>query len=192
MPLEYDQHVRLYDRWAEWRGGRPMPERVDLNPSKFGNLLPHLSLIETVENRFRYRLMGRHLIDDLRHDYTRSFVGEHSKADYAEALLRLLADVRDRRQPVFATARYHLHARVRRATSRLFLPFGPNLGAVDLILVSRVALSGAAWARVDWENALASMIDGIHFITGRDDLAVRCRAWEVAVVRAPPDSAQLS
>ncbi len=53
-----------YRYWQTKRGTRPMPRRLDIDPSELVPLLPHLQLTEIVDGgaRVRYRLVGTAIV----------------------------------------------------------------------------------------------------------------------------------
>jgi hypothetical protein len=69
-------HLDLYRYWDSKRAGRAIPARHDIDPAEMRHLLPHLSLVEaTIEGRFRYRLVGTRVVQDLGRDVTGTEVG---------------------------------------------------------------------------------------------------------------------
>ena len=61
-----------YRYWDSKRAGRAMPARSDLDPSEITALLPHVVLLDVLEEPldFRYRLMGTAIEANLSQRYT--------------------------------------------------------------------------------------------------------------------------
>ena len=62
--------LKLDDYWHSVRQGRAMPARQDIDPAGMRRLLPNVFLIDVIDRRFRWRLVGTR-IGDLEH-------GEHT------------------------------------------------------------------------------------------------------------------
>lgn len=175
---KFDQHMRLYAYWDEKRGDRPMPARADIDPADIGPLLSYITLMDIVDGRYRYRVMGSRAVEDLGHDYTGTFVGAHSGRAYATALIELVERVCTSRQPLFVSGRYKVKERVGRLTSRLFLPLSADGETVNMVLITRIAETARVNVPLDWERAIMAAIDRADPVADIDDLRHRCVAWE--------------
>ncbi|HLZ65862.1 MAG TPA: PAS domain-containing protein [Aliidongia sp.] len=69
---------RLHDYWLSKGGaeGR-IPQRSDIDPLELVDILPNLAIIEVVEGRWRYRLIGTRIVE---------FVGRDSTGKYFDEL----------------------------------------------------------------------------------------------------------
>lgn len=190
-PLTY--HADLFRYWTARRGGRSMPARSDLSPVDIPTLLPHLTLIDVVEGRFRYRLVGSRVVQDLGREMTGTWVGSHvTPAEYAAALCGIYEQVCASRRPIFTTGDYRSPSELTHAVSRLLVPLGEDGETVNMILVSRLSRydrNGSAaegWlgrteGRVS-ESAEVASLDEVVALTRRWD--ERCAATELSSLGA--------
>ena len=74
--LRFPHHVELYRYWDAKRDGRPMPSRCDFDPCQVSALLSHLMIVDKFAGRFRYRLVGTVVADDMGRDLTGSRILE--------------------------------------------------------------------------------------------------------------------
>jgi hypothetical protein len=79
MPVEapLSHHLDHYRYWLAKRGTRVMPARSDINPADFPLLLPYLVLVESVDDQFRYRLVGSAITRAAGYDPTGRAVGSN-------------------------------------------------------------------------------------------------------------------
>ena len=129
-----------------------MPARRDLEPTEIPALLPYLTLIDRVQGRFRYRLVGTALSEELGRELTGSYVGSHAKPpEYATAIRALYQGVFATGRPVFTTGEYRSPSRAVHAVSRLMLPLSDDGGSVNMVMFTRIArFNRNARAGVDW------------------------------------------
>ena len=73
-------HLDLYRYWLAKRGGRPMPQRSDINPTEIPALLPYIGIIEKADGELRYRLIGTSMAEQLGFDATGAAVGSYVPA----------------------------------------------------------------------------------------------------------------
>lgn len=93
-PAIHDARLRkLHDYWLAKKGDRPAPARADILPEEMTDILPWVFLMEKVEERLRYRLVGdafREIygtkligmfLDEIDLDHiTASYIGEYATA----------------------------------------------------------------------------------------------------------------
>src|SRR5260370_37561181 len=84
MPISH--HIDLYRYWLAKRADRSMPVRRDINPGDIPALLPYLMIVDKVDDRFRYRLVGIATAREIGHDPTGSLVGFYGLEGAAAAL----------------------------------------------------------------------------------------------------------
>lgn len=130
----------FFDVWERLRGDRPAPSRRDFGPEDFKFALPHMALVDVVEDRpdarptFRWRLVGTALESRLGWGLTGRPV------DTTDTLSPAAAD------EAYATAArwlvpHHSRMRVRRADGlrwrfeRLVLPLSPDGLRADMLAV---------------------------------------------------------
>jgi hypothetical protein len=68
-------------RWARdyWQGKRTsgrLPLRTQIDPIEMPRLLPYLMLIEVIDGRMRYRLVGTHVVAAAGYDFTGRYLDE--------------------------------------------------------------------------------------------------------------------
>jgi hypothetical protein len=120
--------------WQRVRGGRAMPSRRDIDPADMPALLPHLQLVDIVDGRFRYRLVGTALVDAFGRDYT----GEYPDAMFETArgpfICQVFTAVCEARRPMFLRSHYVTTRNLDLVADRLYLPLSRDGKAVDMIL----------------------------------------------------------
>jgi len=89
--------------WELKRGLRAMPRRRDIDPLDMPPpLLPHLELVELVQGRLRFRLIGTAIVDAMGRDATGRFLDQvlaGAQGDFVERAHRAAASAL---RPVFA------------------------------------------------------------------------------------------
>jgi hypothetical protein len=93
---------QLLDYWQAKRGARSFPSRHDLDPLEMPFAIGNLLLLDVVPGdplRFRYRLWGSNVAQQLGRDMTGHFVDEWEPKEFAEQLHRDYSGVVQRRQP---------------------------------------------------------------------------------------------
>lgn len=173
-------HAELYRHWDQKRGGRLLPARADFDPSEIRTALPHLQLLDIVDGRFRYRLVGTQVSADIGRDMTGSFAGTNvHPPGYGQAIVDLYERVRRSRRPLFAAAEYETPAGIIQALSRLLLPLGADGRTVDMILISRVARYPAQDpAAYDWLGKASGRITMATEIGSAAEVEALSTAWE--------------
>jgi hypothetical protein len=178
--LRFPHHVELYRYWDAKRVGRLMPCRRDFDPCQVPALLPHLMIVDKFEGRFRYRLVGTAVVEDMGRDLTGSFVGDNvAPPEYAAAYRTGFERVWTIGRPVFATSEYQPTSRNVRASSRLLLPFGEDGRQTNRIVLSGVSRRAGPTAKV--ENGLGAVpgrIGDCVEITGIEHLLTLSAHWE--------------
>ncbi len=87
--------------WREKRRDRVLPSRADFDPLEFSPAVwPHIALIDILaENRqrFRYRLLGTHIVEALGRDSTGRYIDEtQSEANYDDFVAGFRQAVQER------------------------------------------------------------------------------------------------
>ncbi len=135
-------HPKLAALYAYWRTRRPeaedrLPSRADIEPSDIPPLLPHLYLLDVIEDplRFRYRLVGTKLVYAGNREMTGMLMEDaHPNLFIAPPYADYPACVREHRisrrlgTPVFDWDREHV------CVERLLLPLATDGRHVDMIL----------------------------------------------------------
>ena len=71
-------HLDLYRYWAAKRASRTMPARGHFNSGDFPKLLPSLIIVDKIDDRLRWRLVGTAAVLEVGRDLTGSFVGSYA------------------------------------------------------------------------------------------------------------------
>jgi len=120
--------------WQAKRGCRSMPSRSDIDPIEVPSLLPHLQLIDIVDDRFRFRLIGSELVYAFGRDYTGFYVDELFDGPREINVTEVYRAVRERRQPAFMRSQYFTTKDIDLVANRLYLPLSTNDRDVNMIL----------------------------------------------------------
>ena len=171
MPFDYRSDPvlgRVLSYWQEKRQGRSMPSRRDIDPADLPAILPHLQLIDVLDqDRFRYRLVGTALVEAFGHDYTGQRVDELLKGARSDFVTGVFGQVRDARRPLFLRSRYFTAKDVDLLANRLYVPLSVDGGSVNMILGALTFEFGAherllgAWgtARLDPARSEMALLD---------------------------------
>ena len=142
----------LYLYWDAKRAGRALPARHDLNPAEVRALLPHISLVDRQDGRFRYRLVGTEVAHEIGRDLTGAEVGFHARpAAYGAALQAVYARIFADARPLFSVGEYRRGSDAVHRVSRIILPLGEDGRTVNMVVLGRVARfaredeAGAHW-----------------------------------------------
>jgi hypothetical protein len=129
---------RLYAYWTRKKGDRRVPSRADIAPEEITDVLPWVLLMERVENRIRYRLVG----DEFRQVYGDKLIGmyldeidlDHITAAYIEEYERAARDLTPvaRKWTFTKLSGRHLEY------ERLILPLSPDDKTVNMYLTGAV------------------------------------------------------
>lgn len=70
--------LQLKQYWESVKRDRAMPSRADIDPAEIKDLLPHLELVDIVQEPFtvHYRLVGTTLVHNVGFDYTGANIDE--------------------------------------------------------------------------------------------------------------------
>jgi hypothetical protein len=90
--------------WSDLLRGRPFPPRIEVDPVKFRQVLPYLSIIEFHENpfRIRYRLVGTEVTRFSGEDFSGKWLDDTGWSPLYQRLnLMIYARVHETQAPVF-------------------------------------------------------------------------------------------
>jgi hypothetical protein len=126
----------LYDYWDGLRGGRAMPARADIDPTRIPELLPHIIMYDVAPDEgYRVRLMGEEIVRFVGGNRTGGTVGAIMPARSAEMMLNILDAVRAERTPKFRIGKAHwLADKDYRDFEACFLPLSADGEAVNIVL----------------------------------------------------------
>jgi hypothetical protein len=173
-------HTDLYRYWASKRADRAMPARRDIDPPEIPKLLPYLTLIDRVEGKLRYRLVGTEVSQAMGRDLTGSFVGNYvSPPEYAATILAIYERIFAEGQPLFTAGEYRSQAQTVHSVSRLIVPLGNDGRQVDMVLITRVARFRQNMpACANWLRGAPGHIRDIVDIGSYADAEACCAEWE--------------
>src|SRR5262249_47451120 len=156
-----------------------MPARSNLDPAEIPALLPHLTLVDRLDDRFRFRLVGTAIVADFGRDPTGTFIGSNVRPpEFAAALIAAYERVRESGGAVFSTGAYRAPTGLTQAISRLLLPLGNDGRTVDMIAVSRIArIDRTAPGQLDWLGAAMGQLDPTVDVASIDDVDALTSAW---------------
>ena len=160
-----------------------MPARSDINPADIPALLPYLIIVDKIDDRLRYRLVGTAAVQEIGRDPTGSIVGESSAASRA-----IYERVFTTAHPIFATCEFKAKSGGIINMSLLTLPLsddGANVNMAISTLVSCFNLEGTAstgWldstASTDWLKGQPVKLGDVVDVAGLEDLEKRCLDWD--------------
>lgn len=133
--------IRLVlEYWQNKRAGRIMPSRADIEPSDLRRFLPHITLVDVVDDprRFVYRLVGTSEVKLRGYDPTGKPVAEAYFASSADEALRQYEITKTTRAPHYIADPFQTVDRFV-GEEDLFLPLSNDGAAVNMIMVFSVA-----------------------------------------------------
>jgi hypothetical protein len=91
---------RILEYWRSKAIGGQVPRRAAIDPVELGDVLSCLLIVEIVNDRFRYRLVGTEVAANAGGDFTGAFLDEQDFAN-RDFYLACYRDVRARAEPIF-------------------------------------------------------------------------------------------
>jgi hypothetical protein len=180
-PLEL--HRDLYAYWDVKRAVRRMPARADIDPSEIRSLLPHFTLVEVVEGRFRFRLVGTAVTDAFGRDPTGTFIGSNvTPLIFAVALISAYERVRETGDPIFTAGDYRAPSGLTHAVSRLLVPLADDGRTVNMIAVSRISrIDRSSPIRFDWLGRATGRLDKVVDIASMEAVSAVTAEWAASL-----------
>jgi hypothetical protein len=165
-------HLDLFRYWDAKRAGRDMPARRDIDPTEMPPvMLPYVAIIDEVDDRFRYRLVGTGVVTDLGKDFTDGWVGSYGNSSaYATAVIAVYERVFASARPLFTTGEHRTEAGIIQSNSRLLLPLSEDGVKVNMVMFTRVArFNRGVSAGMDWlEGAPGKVCSAADVATAKD------------------------
>ena len=131
--------LQFYDYWSSLCRGRPMPARGDLDPLQIpSGYLPDLMLVEVSHEprRFRYRLIGTHVVAASGEDRTGKFFDDISFFKIHPAVMQHFEQVATTGRPLYSQEPFTNFANGRHYdVDRLLLPLSSDGAQVDMLAV---------------------------------------------------------
>lgn len=91
---------RVFDYWRGKATDRGIPRRAAIDPVELADVLSCLIIVEVIEDRFRYRLVGTEVAANAGGDFTGTFLDAQDFAN-RDFYLACYREVRARAAPVF-------------------------------------------------------------------------------------------
>ena len=138
--------MTLYTYWLSKRGTRAMPSRADIDPGELRALLPHVLLVDVIEDGkdFRYRLVGTELERHFDRAVTGRLLSELVSGAYLDYMRSLYLSAVIEGVPVYSAnsfddgrSGFALIADFKR-TYRLMLPLSRDGETVDMVLCGQL------------------------------------------------------
>lgn len=134
--------ARLLADWlTSGEAGGP-PGLSFINPVALQYLLGFLVILEVIDGRFRYRLVGSEIVAKRGTDLTGRWMEEHVDPAVGEAAGRSCALATRSRRPVLQHFRYQVDGRPH-GIETLFLPVAGTAGEIARILIGQAFSTGA-------------------------------------------------
>lgn len=173
-------HADLFRYWDRKRALRTMPARRDLDPIEIPELIPHLAIIDRIEGRFRYRLVGTAISQEMGKELTGQLVGSYvTPANYAAAIVDIYEQVWRTRTPVFTTLEYRTATGIIQDISRLILPLGDDDATPNMVVLSRVVrFNRNLRAGRDWMKGAPGQVCSVAEVPTLGEVEQQCAAWD--------------
>jgi hypothetical protein len=176
-PIEFQ--FDLYRYWLGKRGDRAMPARKDIDPAEIPALLPYLILAEKVGDKFRYRLVGTAIVQEVGIDPTGSFAGSYVSYDpTSAAAFQTMGNVVSTGRPHLAAGQYELKPGFVHNFLVLLLPLSDDGTNVNMALALRIArFSPDLGASRDWLKGVPLKLSSLNEVQDAADLERQCLDW---------------
>jgi hypothetical protein len=139
MPPVIANDPILSSIWRYWdtkRGPRRMPLRREIEPAEIPRLLPHLQLVDRVEDKgFRYRLTGSAIAQGYGFDATGKFTQDILPPARHRIASRHYSIVFESGRPLFSRNRYVKGSFMLVMISRIILPLSLDGESVGMLLL---------------------------------------------------------
>jgi hypothetical protein len=177
-PVSY--HLDLYRYWCEKRGNRAMPARSDIEAGDICALLPYLTILDKVDGRYRYRLIGSAAAQEIGRDMTGGFVGSYvSSPESAAAMQAVCEHVFSTARPIFSSGEFRVKPGSTLNTSVLLLPLSDDGVAVNMVVCTLIArLSFDGQASSGWLEGIPVKLRPAVDIDDVAELENCCRKWD--------------
>jgi len=133
--------LNLAAYWSARRGGRPLPQRSDIDPLDMPRrLLPHLALAEPAgrgDGSIRFRLVGTEVVQRTGRDATGKTSAEIMQGAYRAYIEGLYATVIAKAQPLYAETTRQWPEEGSSRVRRLLLPVSDGRAGVGFVLTAQ-------------------------------------------------------
>ncbi len=155
-----------------------MPSHKDIDPWALRHQLPYLMMLQPEGERFRYRLVGTQVAEDMGQDFTGRVYGEHVPSSaYAHELIQQMCRVRDHAAALFSVTLCRTPSGQTHSAARLMLPMGEG-DEVRMILQARAArLPVKNIDRDFWVGDAVGVIVGTVEVSKAEDVGRLAEDW---------------
>lgn len=152
--------------WRQLRRGRPMPSRTDIDPVDLRGMLPYVYLLDVEgPSRYRYRLIGQNIVDNLGHNATGLLADEALFGEGLAEILRMYDFVAANGAPVLNRGRaFWVDFSWRRYVS-LLMPLSSDGRTVDRIFAV-LEFETVREKPSDWDDSSRALWDPVDPETG--------------------------
>jgi hypothetical protein len=182
MPLRapISHHLDLYRYWLAERRFRSMPARSDINPADIPALLPYLIIVDKIDDRLRYRLVGTAAVQEIGRDPTGSIVGSNASTPESAAAARAIHErVFTTAHPVFATGEFKVTSGAIINMSLLTLPLSDDGRDVNMAVSALVVrFNFCVTAGTGWLKGARVKVHDVIDVHDAAELEERCLDWE--------------
>lgn len=126
---------KLHEYWTARRPGGRLAGRQHIDPLELGFIIGHLALVDVLRDplRFRYRLIGTHLVAQVGFDLTGRMLDEHPEPTFRRLAAQHYSHVATTAQALALRSDAVMDGRIRRYEV-LLLPLARDGATVDMIL----------------------------------------------------------
>ncbi len=111
--------------WQAGRAGQRTPSCDLIDPLRIPRaVLPHVILVDCLNGRFRYRLVGTRMVEQWGEDFTGRHLDEITTGEYGAYIASLFGGAERARAPVFGASAFRWDVGRVVWTRRLMLPYG--------------------------------------------------------------------
>jgi hypothetical protein len=175
VPVSY--HLDLYRYWVSKCGNCAMPARRDINPADICVLLPYLTIIDKVDGRLHYRLIGSVAAKHRGRDLTGRFVGCYdTPPEGAEKIRAAYESVFAAGRPAFVMGEYRSRWGNFHNMSQLVLPLsddGANVNMIFYIRIARLKIDASSE-----RGGVAFRVRDLVSVDSAEDARRLCLDWE--------------
>ena len=136
--VKYKPLLDLLEKWEGLKGDRIAPKKEDIKPSNFVEWLGYLSISEIVGSppRFRLRLDGSIISENLNFDATGKFYEEFTKPDMYPIVIKPFLKAIETARPNYQTGIYQDTPARKRCFHRMVLPLSNDGKIIDMLLIA--------------------------------------------------------
>lgn len=127
---------RGYEYWNGLRRDGALPRRADIQPADIKDLLPHVALLDVIDNgeRFRYRLVGTSIAHHFGYDFTGRYMDEMFKEPDLSRFLGWFREAVRGKRIHYVSLQWKHHNKPYIRYERVLLPLAEADGVVNMLM----------------------------------------------------------